>query len=608
MSIRLRLLLLVFAVWVPAVLAFGVIARSTYQREAEGALQDLQQLGESLHAVVESELDKRAVLARTLAADLEVGEGSAKEFHTKATAATRDSASWAVLIDRTTILANTLLPIGESRASPRVSSRYVTGAPEAYVYRQSPILKRPVMALLAAAPGLSSPRFNVVVGFEPAAVQGVVDQLRYPEGSVAAVLDKEQVLIARSRDPLKWFGRQATGDIGKRAQAGLPGIVESITLDGIPSFTYLSEADRYGWTVAIALPRAALTSAARMLTLRFVAASGLLLLIGLGLALYAARRISEPLLALGSAADQLGEDAVPPKLFTGVSEVDDVSAAIYGAGLRAWRAATTLEMRVDMQVNEAVQKAEVAQARVLEARKHEAIGRLTGGLAHDFNNLLQTISTGLQLLNTTTEEGPQRRVLEAAMRANTKAAALVRQMLTFGRHESLQPKTVDLGVCILKTRDLASKAAGGRVQITASVESGLPLLLLDPTQLEVATLNLVFNASQSMPAGGSILIVARRARDDETASLGTDRYVCLEVSDDGAGMSPEVLAKAFEPYFTTKPPGAGSGMGLPQVLSFALQSGGDVRLQSTPGTGTRACLFLPSPEDPTTQHGRNAME
>ncbi len=607
MSIRIRLLLLVLAVWLPAALALAWYASATYKREAEAARKNILQVGDSLMSAVERELIARATLAHTLSRTSAARDGDRERFGQEASAASAGSDSWVFLADRTTLLASTLAS-GKGTAGStgrRDGAPFVTDEPRIFFTDAvGPPGQGKFLVMLTPVPGGDAVGFNVGVCFNTSVMQTVVSRFRYPERSVAAILDHDQLIVARSRNPEKWVGTWATGDVRVRAGAGKAGFAESVTLDGIPSLTYLTAPNRFGWTVVVALPKAALSEAARQVTLEVLAASALLLGMGLWLARIAARRISAPVLALKGAAARLGQDAVPPVLATGVSEADDVSIALHEAGLRAREASKVLEGRIE----EAVRQAEQAQAKLLEGQKHEAIGRLTGGIAHDFNNLLQTISTSLQVLDKTTSDPRHRKVLESSMRACTRAADLVRQMLTFGRMQAQRPKPLHIRDFMLDHQELMLRAVGARVQLSASIEPGLPGVYVDPTQLELAMLNLLFNASQAMPDGGSVTVTARIAERSETASLGTRPFVCIQVADDGPGMQPDVLARAFEPYFTTKPVGAGSGLGLAQVKSFARQSGGDVLLESGPARGTRACVLLPASDLPIAHEQRPAQE
>jgi signal transduction histidine kinase/CheY-like chemotaxis protein len=590
-QIRTRLLLLVLAVWLPAAAGFALLARSTYERETDAARERLQQLGMAMGQLAERELDQRATLARALAASQAVRELELRRFHAEAAAAVDGTGAWAVLFDDTHQLANTRMPPDATAPWPS-SGRMplASDAPVTLYVAHGAVVDRPLLAVMVPAPHAKPPRHNVAVCFEVAVMQAIVAAQALPEGSVASIVDQDQRVMARSRNPSKWIGELATGDVKRRAEAGDSGFAESVTLDGVPSFTYLSPSNRYGWTVIIAMPRSAFAAAARRVTVQAAAAAGVLLVVGLGLALFGARRIAQPMRALREAAAVVGRDAVPPRLVTGVPEADEVSRALHEAALRSHEATRTLEQRVA----EAVRQSQEAQAKLLDAQKHEAIGRLTGGIAHDFNNLLQTISTAHQVLDRHVAEGPQRRILQGAMRATAKAADLIRQMLAFGRAQPLQPQPVSLADLLLTSRELTGRAVGKRVRLTAAIEPDVPPVFVDPIQLELAMLNLVFNARDAMPEGGSIVISARLAAADEVTALPGGPYVCLAVTDDGPGMDASIRARAFEPYFTTKPVGAGSGLGLPQAQAFARQSGGDIRLDSAPGRGTKVSLFLPA--------------
>jgi CheY-like chemotaxis protein len=243
-------------------------------------------------------------------------------------------------------------------------------------------------------------------------------------------------------------------------------------------------------------------------------------------------------------------------------------------------------------VQQACEEARKAEASLFDSRKHEAIGRLTGAIAHDFNNLLQTISMGLQVVQRSVPEGRHSKALQAAASAAGRAGDQVRQMLAFGRAQQLNPQPVHLADLLLRSGDLTDKALGERVQLVAQVHPELPPVLADPVQLELALLNLVFNARDAIAQAGQVTLRAGVAQA-APAGVAPGSFVRIDVEDNGHGMDAETLAHVFEPYFTTKPVGAGTGLGLPQVQAFARQSGGDVHIASTPGQGTCVSLYLP---------------
>jgi signal transduction histidine kinase len=227
----------------------------------------------------------------------------------------------------------------------------------------------------------------------------------------------------------------------------------------------------------------------------------------------------------------------------------------------------------------------------------EALGQLTGGLAHDFNNLLSVIIGGIDFAQRNTDPpDPARdaRMLNAAKQAAQQGAALVRRMLAFSRRQKLAPQIVDVNSSVRSMSDLIRRTLGEHVRLECTLESALWQTRVDTNQLESALLNLCVNARDAMPQGGTLAIVTRNftqsAGPQLDAPLG--EYVVLSVSDTGEGMAPEIVAHAFEPLYTTKPEGKGSGLGLSQVHAFAKQSGGSVAIESAIGRGTTVKIFL----------------
>ena len=576
---------------------FGVLARSTYLHETEAATQHLRELARSLSVVVDSELDKRAVIARTLGASRSLRENDLARFYENARRATEGTSNTVLVVDATRQVLNTRKPFGEPLPARGwlPDPPLISGEPVVTDLLTSKVNGEPVITVIAPESGVMPQRYNIGVAFHPDVIQHVMDLQKMPEGAIASVLDGRYQTVARSKDPRKWLGaRAASATIAAASNGLLDQQFESTSHEGERTIAFIVRSARYGWTVGVGLPRSALNKPAIRVTIQAFLAAGILAAIGLALALYVARQIAGPVLALSDAAAELGRDRVPAPLRTGLSEADQVGAALHDAGVRSARATELLESRVA----EAIRQTQEAQTRLLDGQKHEAIGRLTGGLAHDLNNFLQTMSTGLQVLDRLVTEDPGRRVIEASTRALDKAATLVRQMLAFGRTQPLKPQPIDLHDFVLHCEDLMGRAVGGKVRLTADIDAGLPPLLADPTQFELALLNLVFNARDAMPGGGTVMIRGRLASATQAAALPPGRYLAVDVVDSGGGMDAEVLQRVFEPYFTTKAVGVGSGLGLPQVRAFAVQSGGAATISSERGVGTTVSLLLPVSSEP----------
>ena len=581
---------------------FGVLARSTYVHETEVATQHLRELARSISVVVDSELDKRAAIALTLGAARSLKEGELERFYEHAKRATEGTGNTVIVVDAARQILNTRKAFGEPLPARGwiPDPPLVTGAPVVTDLLSSKTNGRPVLTVVAAEPGVAVQRYNIGIAFGPEVIQHVLELQKIPEGAIVAVLDGKYQIVARSRDPQKWLGsRAAPATVAAASNGILDQQFESMSREGEPTVAVIVRSARYGWTVGVGLPRSALNKPAIRVTTQASAAAGILAVIGLLLALYFARQIGAPIQALKDAAAELGHDRVPDPLRTGLVEADQVGAALHAAGVRSARATEVLESRVA----EAIRQTQEAQTRLLDGQKHEAIGRLTGGLAHDLNNFLQTMSTGLQVLDRLVKEDTGRRVIEASTRALDKAATLVRQMLAFGRTQPLKPQPIDLHDFVLRCEDLMGRAVGGKVRLTADIEPGLPPLMADPTQFELALLNLVFNARDAMPEGGTVLIRGRLATVTQAAALPPGRYLAVEVIDSGGGMDAEVLQRVFEPYFTTKAVGVGSGLGLPQVRAFAVQSGGAATISSERGVGTTVSLLLPESGAPVAESG-----
>jgi signal transduction histidine kinase len=256
---------------------------------------------------------------------------------------------------------------------------------------------------------------------------------------------------------------------------------------------------------------------------------------------------------------------------------------------------------VDVRVLEAAEaRQSELEAQLVQSQRLEALGRLTGGVAHDFNNLLTVIQGNLQLL--LEEDRPPleaRELVDQALMAASRSAELTRRLLAFSRRQALEPRPVDMVRLTRGVLGMLERTLGENIDLRVAVAPELREFRADVAQLESALVNLAINARDAMPGGGLIRFEAANVDVDgrgigwaEPAPAG--RYVGITVRDDGAGMDAAVLAHAMDPFFTTKPVGQGSGLGLSMVYGFVTQSGGAMHIDSAPGEGTSVQLLFPA--------------
>lgn len=252
-----------------------------------------------------------------------------------------------------------------------------------------------------------------------------------------------------------------------------------------------------------------------------------------------------------------------------------------------------LNQSLEQLVQERTRESEAAQEQLRQAQKMEAIGQLTGGVAHDFNNLLMAIRASLELIQRRLPDAEPRlrEFLDNAIKATERGASLTQRMLAFARKQDLDAKAVDVAALVDGMRDLLERSLGPQIDIAVSAAPDTPEALIDANQLEMAILNLAVNARDAMDGDGRIEVRIEHAPDAQDSASGGS--VHISVTDNGAGMDAETLARAMDPFFTTKGVGRGTGLGLSMVHGLAVQSGGRFALESEPGKGTSAHIYLP---------------
>ena len=265
--------------------------------------------------------------------------------------------------------------------------------------------------------------------------------------------------------------------------------------------------------------------------------------------------------------------------------------------------------RANSQLRDEIAGRERAQAALLQAQKIEALGQLVGGVAHDFNNLLMAVIGNLDLLSKKLGEDTRlHRLLDGAMEGARRGATLTQRLLAFARKQELKTQATDVRSLVDDMIGLIDRSVGPMVRIELQAEDNMPVVDVDPNQLEMALLNLAVNARDAMITGGVLTIGLSEQVVEVDDQLGVQpgRYVVLSVRDTGVGMDAETLARAVEPFFSTKGVGKGTGLGLSMVFGLAQQSGGALLLESTPSSGTTARLWLPVASETTLPSGRTS--
>jgi len=303
--------------------------------------------------------------------------------------------------------------------------------------------------------------------------------------------------------------------------------------------------------------------------------------------------------------DVLGNVTFLERPFHPTTLVSLAQAAVRGRR-RQYEARTRLEdlhrlaEDLELRVEERTAKHEAAIAQLHEAQKLETLGQLTGGVAHDFNNLLTPITGALDMLQRKYGDADARtaRLIGNALQAADRAKTLVQRLLGFARRQSLETRPIDLGALLDGMRDLIASSVGSTIELHVRADPDLPAAIADPNQLELAILNLCVNARDAMPGRGTLTIVAEQVAlgPRSEPKLAPGLYVRLSIIDTGGGMDSETLARAVEPFYSTKETGRGTGLGLSMVHGLAAQLGGGFVLASAPGEGTRADLYLQAAE------------
>jgi PAS domain S-box-containing protein len=267
---------------------------------------------------------------------------------------------------------------------------------------------------------------------------------------------------------------------------------------------------------------------------------------------------------------------------------------------RRVRERTSALNRLNERLSAEIERREASQAALAQSQKLEALGQLTSGIAHDFNNILGAVGGGFTVIENRVDDHRIRQIVKMGQNATARGAALVRQLLAFARQQDLEPQRIDVAASLADIADLIAHGVRGDVLLATETAPDLWAAYADPTQLQSALLNLAVNAGDAMPGGGTLHIIAGNqpfdAPDHPPEMNGRDAVV-IRVADTGIGMDGPLLQRVTEPFFTTKAPGQGTGLGLAMVQAFVRQSLGALRIESQVGKGTTFSIYLPTADD-----------
>jgi signal transduction histidine kinase len=597
MRVRTRLLILVLSVLVPSFVAAALAVAYVYREEQQNQTKGITEATRAFALLVDNELQAKAGILRTLANSPSLDSGDLEEFYKHAKSMTPTPVTAVILTDLAgRQLLNTRVPYGAALPDRRWSN--VTKLMQHYGADRTlvsdlfvtPLYNRYDFTIQVPVKLDGEIVYYLVMSINANSLQSLLARQRFPATWLATVIDRDGRIVARSRSAELFLGRLASEHIRIRLAAARENVFESVTLDGIPVRAFFSTVPNVDWKVVVSLPSDEIRRVPQQVAAFLATIMALLLVMGTLVARRFANQAIGPIELLGRSAEGLGNGEELSYQPQGLAEIDSVAQRMAEASRQIRHSKQELEQRVA----EAISATERAQSALLKGQKLEALGRLTGGIAHEFNNLLQTLTTALQLAAMTSNQPRVQGLIETCKRTVSRATALTGQLGSFGRVQEARLVTIDVAEQVRSAVRLVKGVLPQGTALQVKCDDGVWPVTVEPLQFDLALLNLAINARDAMPGGGTLRIDAQNVElQQPQGKLAVGDYVLITVTDTGTGMAPEVLAKALDPFFTTKTLGQGTGLGLPQAYAFAAQARGTLMLNSTPGQGTSVEIYLP---------------
>jgi len=431
-----------------------------------------------------------------------------------------------------------------------------------------------------------------------------------PSDWIVSIVDRTGRHMVRSHRNEDFAGKPVVPVLVEQIKERKSGILRTTSLEGIPLITTVQFAGVSGWAAAVGLPVAALEGPMRQSLTNLILTGAIVAALALLLALWVTRSLNRAMLSLTAASTDLGRGltvTIPPSNVKEFNFVADVLTAtsreldVLTSSLESQVSARTAELSEANKLLKAeIARRQESEARIVQMQKIEAIGQLTGGIAHDFNNMLAIVLGSLRLLQRRLERGETnvQKFIDGAIDGAERAATLTSRLLAFSRQQPLAPQVIDGNKLIAGMGEILRRTIPENIHIETVLAGGLWRTFADTNGLENAIINLAVNARDAMKDGGKLTIETANAQlDDAYAATYPEvkpgQYVLFAVTDTGTGMTADVIARAIDPFFTTKPTGQGTGLGLSQVHGYIKQSGGHFAIYSEPGQGTTVKLYLP---------------
>jgi signal transduction histidine kinase/CheY-like chemotaxis protein len=504
---------------------------------AESARVEADSLARSrvVMTLIDASLQGDAAALGVLASSIYLETRDWKEFYPRLARAAGANPQWATLVlydaQRGEEILDLRRPLDAPRPGPLLAGGDLSVLRHATKMVVGEVQREPEPLVFVFMPVMRDHQLAYVLaaGIRPQIYQDILTA-QSPPGTTSAVVDTHGRFIARTLDFQNRVGQPATRFVREAIQTSPSGLYRGTTYEGIKNYTAYFSSSWSGWSAHIAIASSA---------------------------------IDNP---------------------TSWSFIVAAAAAIGSAALGATLVLLVLRDMAERRRNEDALR---------QSQKMEAVGQLTGGIAHDFNNLLTAIVGNLDMIHTRTA-GQERiqRMASNALEAARRGAKLTSQLLAFSRTQRMQLQPVDLQRLLTGMNSLLAQSVGPTIEVRLALSADARIVLCDPNQLELALLNLAVNARDAMPNGGSLTIASTIAIGPVMSSLAHKPCVKLSLTDTGAGMSDEVRTRSTEPFFTTKPVGQGTGLGLSQVYGIVRESGGALDIVSSVNAGTTVHLYL----------------